>query len=368
MNPHKGKHIISECAGRMKVRIVVFALLCTAVGIALQCLCALRLIAGRATFSHHTWLFAAFPAGACLLAYGLACFQQNVRLNFWHYFSLCLFLPFYGAAGALIIAVWRHLGKEQTQIIDNYSDYISVDQDRAQTGSGSHSYEQRLHEELTIQSYHEILEGGNEFLKKALIGKLMDARPPEAVSLLKLALNDSEYEIRSYSATALTEIENLINEEIHSLIKGIEEEPRDIALKTAAAKKYLDYVETGLPDPNTAREYIKLSLLFTDSAESDADTDNDALASLLRQRIRAAHLSGDEELEMAACEKLLAIKPDATEAMIMLCEARFRAKDFQALYPLCGKFEQIAPECHPAMPAAHFWIHLGKTTETKNTA
>jgi len=296
--------------------------------------------------------------GAVLMAAGLCHFSQGNRwLTFWLYLGLNLFIPVYGAVGSLVIALylWR---SRSSGLADQYAAYIEAEevQEGAEEESlASGSVDQMVHQELSVQSYMDIVRGPDRLLKKALIVKILSEWTPNAVTLLKQALKDPEYEIRSYASTALTTIENRINQNILHLQEDLSQDPGNLRLNLKLAQSYLDYAGSGLLDKSSVDHYAHLAQdILVQIPEGETNGDGLALE-VLALRGQAARLGGDSAVEKEIYVDILVRHPDHHETLSHLCGLYFRERNFATLRHTARLFLRHTPAEHPAFAAARYW-------------
>jgi hypothetical protein len=313
------------------------------------------------------WLLSA-AIGAASLAYGLSWFtRDNGQLMFWLYAGVCLFVPFYGAIGSAVVA-WYLRRTVGGDLAEHFAEYIHVDQSTDEADAalqGSSSVDQMVHHELSVQSFMDIMRGPDRVLKKSLIGKILSEWTPNAVALLHQGLRDSEYEIRSYSSTALTAIENRMGERIQRLRKEYDGSPESASVGVKLAQSYLDYTGAGLLDEGSSRHYVQIARGIL-AAIPDPDVgDPDLWMSVATLRAQAARLSADMETEAAQYDLILAQNPEHQETLTRRCSLLFRQRRFSDLRQATARFLQIATEDHPATAAARLWSPLAPELESR---
>lgn len=296
--------------------------------------------------------------GALCTAVGLLHFVRgNIWLSFWLYLGLALFMPFYGALGSAAIALylWR---TNTGQLATQYADYVDAEESTLGDEDDFLSrgtVDQMVRHELNVQSYMDIMSGPDRILKKVLIGRILSEWTPNAVSLLKQGLKDPDYEIRSYSSTALTTIENRMNERILQLKKAIDEQPEDSSLRMKLGQSYLDYAGSGLLDPGSAHHYVHMVGEILDVLPAPPAEDDEMHLQILNLRATTARLNGDEQTEEQVYEQILERYPEHQETLNHLCALLFRQKRFSALRQACDLFLQQTSGDHPALGAARLW-------------
>ena len=294
----------------------------------------------------------------------------NPWLLFWLFLGLTLFIPFYGALGSTAISfyLWRATGGK---LADQYASYIDAEDSRiADEGesTAAGTVDHMVRQELNIQSYMDIMRGPDRLLKKALIGKILSEWTPNAVSLLKQGLKDEEYEIRSYSSTALTTIENRMNGRILQLKDGIAENPEDHSLQFKLAQSYLAYASSGLLDPGSASHYVRMGSDILETLPLPPPDEEDQSLQMLSLHGQAARLSDDLETEERIYSQILEQHPQHQETLSHLCALLFRQKRFGELHRTCDLFLQHTVGDHPAQEAAHLWSSSANETGNEVSA
>ena len=303
------------------------------------------------------WLAVALIGALGTAAGFTAITPGNTGLFFWLFFSLTLFIPFYGALGSAAISLYlrRAIGG---QLVTHYADYIEAEEshvgDEVELLSQG-TVDQMVRHELNVQSYMDIMRGPDRVLKKSLISKILSEWTPNAVALLKQGLKDPEYEIRSYSSTALTTIENRMNERILQFRQAVETDPEDGSLPLKLAQSYLDYASSGLLDPGSAGHYVRLGAEILDDLPPTTDEDDHWLRHLTL-RAQAARLAGDDRAEEELYGQILERHSEHQETLSHLCGLFFRQKRFGQLRLACQRFlRHTDDDDHPALQAVRLW-------------
>lgn len=273
--------------------------------------------------------------------------------NAWLYAVLILFAPPYGSVGAVALYLYRRTGNS-TGLARDYAAYIdaetSTDEPDA-TPAGS-SLDQMVQHELNVQSYMDIMRGSDRLLKKALIGRILSNWTPNAVSLLRVGLRDAEYEIRSYSSTALTAIESRMSDNLVQRRQQAEEDGNSTD-HLRLAEAYLDYVDAGLLDEVTTEHYVTLAGNALEKC--DFKPEDELYLRWASLRAQTAHAAGDHERERALCEDVLRVHPDHADTLRQLCELDFRQGHLRQLSGHAARLLGRISEDHPAVPAARLW-------------
>lgn len=297
--------------------------------------------------------------GALFLADGLSRFQpKSRRLDFLIFLSLCLFMPIYGALGALLWVAYRKWRQGDIHLAEEFVDYVQSPEGEHGTSANrleTDEAENIIFQELSIQSYTDIMRGPNTLLKKALIGKILQEWTPNAVSLLKLALKDEVYEIRSYASTALTTIEDRMNRAIQDARRSTQNNPDDLGLKLKLVHAYINYAESGLLDTSSSIHYASIAQEILDSEKNKINPDHDLYIECLSLQGQAASLTGDEDRQIQAYKNILEQVPNHQETLGHMCEYYFLQRNFTALSDSCKRFLEVTETEHPLVESARLW-------------
>ena len=347
---------IQDCSPERRARLVKYLCLSGLLtGLALEACFAWQVgFEIRATASLSSVLMAL--AGAVLTAAGLCHFSPgNPWLAFWLFLGLTLFIPFYGAWGSVLIALYQRLSTGWDLVVQ-YTDYVHSEkgkQDEDQEFFATGSVDQMVHQELSVQPYIDIVRGPDRLLKKALLSKITSEWTPNAVTLLKQALKDPDYEIRSHASTALTAIENHFNQGILRLQESIAREPDQTSLKLKLVQSYLDYASSGLLDQSSAEHYVHMAEEVLKGVQEE--NDEEARLYLLGLRGQAARLSGDAGAEKQIYQEILQSHPEHQGTLGHLCALYLREKNFSKLRRTCELLQRTATTDHSVLEAARMW-------------
>jgi hypothetical protein len=348
----------------------------------LRLLCLLALLGGlalEAGFAWYLWWLErpinllwvlALPAGALGTAFGLLLVTpEKSSLTFWFLLALNLFLPFYGTLGSVVIAFYLRYATGG-RLAQQYAEYIDT-QERQVSHKAEFftrgSVDQMVHQELHAQSYMDILHGSDDLLKKSLLSKIISEWTPNAVVLLREALKDPEYEIRSYASTALSTIENRMNTRLLQLKRGIDADPQDLTLRLKLAQGYLDYAGSGLLDENSTHHYIRMGEAILETLSSAvggelqeapspaADSEGELRLQVFALRGLAARMNRDPQREEKIYSEILEHYPEHAETLNHLCNLYFQQKRFADLRRVSPRFLSRIAGDHPAQEAARLW-------------
>lgn len=337
------------------------------IGIGLQAFCGAYLLSVFSFSLPWYVVLILFLLGIFFLSSGLAQFIQKKRdTHFWHYLGLNFFIPFYGALGSLVIALFRYLSKEKHADIYNVDEAYSFvkfkEDDEKEILFRRGSAERLINHELWVQSYFDIMRSPDRNLKKVLIGKIVREWTPNGVKLLRMALIDNDYDIRSYAATALSRVEDQLNNNLLELKKSLNKEPDNVLTKLKLAESYLYFCRTGIVDETLSEHYLKIAEGMLDEIEPAVKTNQDLWLDFLLLRGQIANLSGNTDKEKSIYEKILEINPQDTDTLAKLCSLQFEERNFSELKSSCHKLLGCIRGKNPLIESARLW-----TKETEKT-
>ncbi len=337
------------------------------VGSLLQILCPIFFIAlGYQMLVVAVALPLLYVCGVLMVSQGLTRVEAGQTDAFWLYFALGFFFPMYGAVGSVLISLYKSRTRSNAQevvtdIEDAYASSDIQEEIAARTEIRSEDDETRIHDELMVQPYVDIMLGPNRNLKKTLITKIINSWTPNGIDLLKIALGDIDYDIRSYAATGLRRIEDQMSSKVVELKEKLRSEPQNTEGKLELARLYLYMIRKGIADPSLSEHYLSVCDTVLTEAESQSMS-RDMHLELLSVRAQVAHLAQDPGLERKLLEQILAIDPDNVETLAGMCYLQFRCRDFASLVDTSQRFVQATPVNHPLADAARLWAQIDRRT------
>ncbi len=322
----------------------------TAAGYLLAAFGAILQIFAYTTASGPWGFLPSVAAGALLLAFGLdLASRRSSRLHFWIHLSVNLFLPLYGIVVSVAI-LFGHHAAEYSDAARDYAEYILPSTATVKEGEVA-TYDEALRHELMILSYFDIVRGPDRELKKNLIGRILETWTPNSVDLLRLAIKDSDYEIRSYASTALSAIEQRFNRAILERKAEHESDPGNPSGALNLASAYIAYARSGLLDADSSRFYAGLAARLLE------ETSEPGLFAVIL-RARASRILGDAAAALAHYARVLETDPVHGEALFETCRLAFDRRDWSSLIAACHRFKETAPDDHPALGAVEFWTGM----------
>lgn len=127
-------------------------------------------------------------------------------------------------------------------------DYVSADPQRI------------LYDNFQIEPFLDIIEGVDLDLKISAIGKLSHIKSRESISLLKMAQDDENYEVRYFASNSLSLMEKSLIEEIDTYNKSVTEYMDDHQYYTFRGLAYLNMYYLGIIDQTIGRVFLEQAL------------------------------------------------------------------------------------------------------------
>ena len=157
---------------------------------------------------------------------------------------------------------------------------------------------------------------------------------PIAISILREAVSDDSYGIRTYASSALQQIESQFQTSIVALKTKLRDAAQDADLRFDLVAAHLNYVESGLLETHLSRYYLRL----TDSLLEGFKPDN--LSHKLKIRFyelsaKSAHFTGNEVLQHRHVDALLKLDPKHRDALLQRCQHAFSTRDLITLKKTC---------------------------------
>ena len=301
-----------------------------------------------------------FPLGVIIMCTGLASAGEELPASFFLYLALSFFLPILGAAGSVVI--WLYGRRNKTRISDSadnaeaYSYEVLEDQLSMRESTQRIDMNTLVHHELMVQPYFDIMNGPNRNLKKTLISKILNEWTPHGVDLLKAALDDIDYDIRSYAASGLRAIEDQINERISELKEQLRAEPENVEIKLQLSRNYIYLVRRGIADPGLAENYLPLCRNLLLEAERTAVGSEKQMLEILSVQVHVARLMHNQREEERLYREILSINPMNVEILAGMCYLQFEKRNFPSLTSTCETFLYASPVNHPIAQSARLWI------------
>jgi tetratricopeptide (TPR) repeat protein len=113
---------------------------------------------------------------------------------------------------------------------------------------------QRQQGKAGVESFADILSGGDAAKKRLAIGLLTRHFRPGFAPALKLALTDADPSVRTQAATAVATIEGRFLARAQRLQRKVRERPKSFGRRQRLARHYDNYAFTGLLDPERERD------------------------------------------------------------------------------------------------------------------
>jgi len=272
---------------------------------------------------------------------------------------MILFIPFLGLPAAAALVLFRRLGPRRggryLASHDFMSDRFKITEER----SYPTTVEEIVRYELLVQSYADIIRSTDRNLKKALIGRLTEDYNslPVAVSLLKQALADGNYDIRSYASTALSRIEDRIAGSIGEMSDKLDLEPENVELRIRLIQTLTEYATSGLVDEVGKDHYLERAEILLNEFRRRYGQE----AAGVRLELAEAYICrarGDSGAELKSLERVLREQPDRADVLFNLCDVLFRRREFDSLVKYSGRIMQMKEAAPEIKAPASLWHEL----------
>lgn len=303
------------------------------------------------------WLFFAFLLPASVITgWGMSRSAGiNPNLDWALHSSLMFFVPAYGILGSAALFGHRIFVPHKAPEAEGDPERAQAERDHRRAHMATGSIEEMVRQELEVQSYFDIIRGNNRILKKALIGKIINQWTANSVQILKIALRDPEYDVRSYASTALSELENRMSKSIIEQKEEVRKDPGLVGLRLKLAKSYLNYADSGLLDASSSEHYIRSAKSILDDTQESLNLDDRSRVQILTLRAFSARIESDDASERSAYDAALLLDPSNQEALIHLCGVQFQAREFANLRTTVARLLGVIDRHHPAYQSAVIW-------------
>lgn len=143
---------------------------------------------------------------------------------------------------------------------EHFRRYTSSQESRIAHDYVSANQEKILYNSSQIEPFLDLIEGTDLDLKISAIGKLAQIRSRESIAILKIALDDDNYEVRYFASSSLSLMEKMLIADIEQLNRTISEVPADHGLVTKRGLAYLSMYYLGIVDPSIAHVFLEQAL------------------------------------------------------------------------------------------------------------
>jgi len=143
---------------------------------------------------------------------------------------------------------------------EHYRRFLETRQEELIIESLNPDEETKLHDSFQIEPFLDIIEGSDIDLKINAIGKLSAIPAKSSIALLKLALNDSSYEVKYFASNSLSLLERQLIGKIEVLGQNIERFPENPINFTQRGLAYLNMYYLGIIDSGVAEIFLERAL------------------------------------------------------------------------------------------------------------
>ncbi len=143
---------------------------------------------------------------------------------------------------------------------EHYRDHMHQNRFQITSEFTASKSQEILYDSAQIEPFLDIIEGDDIELKINAIGKLAAVRTKESISLLKVALEDPNYEVRYFASNSLTLMEKSIISEIEAYNQNISRFISDAQNYTLRGLAYLNMYYLGIIDKTIGRVFLEQAL------------------------------------------------------------------------------------------------------------
>ncbi|MBF0494001.1 MAG: hypothetical protein HQL28_02580 [Candidatus Omnitrophica bacterium] len=167
--------------------------------------------------------------------------------------------PIIGAAAFLLLAGLMLFGpKLKANVYGDYENYISEKGINTDIYGDKSGMLNNIREEVSFESYVNIVHWGDIASKMKVIGKLSDSAEAADIRLLREAVKDTSPEVRFYASGALLKLESSISSKISEMEETVKTRGSSADF-ARLGDLYAEYASSGLAPANLKEYYITLS-------------------------------------------------------------------------------------------------------------
>jgi len=256
--------------------------------------------------------------------------KNNIYSLYIYLLITALFFPVIGPLFAFLTSITIYPARKyfKAEIYKKYKENLAkASQDNEyvlEENRSEFEFMRNLREELSFDSFIDIIKGGNTLKKELLINKLASTVTSKNVSLLKLALKDPSQEVRLYASEALIKIESSLYKNIEQQKKKAQEQgtSKDYA---NLGNAYLKYTQIGIIDEVLLNYYLNLA---QDAFRKSLDINTNQPSIFLKY---AEILIKTKQYEKAkqALQKAVNLWGEKTEIKVLLGQLLFELKKYK---------------------------------------
>jgi tetratricopeptide (TPR) repeat protein len=324
----------------------LIALIASFIHLVFECAWVMQLLNAKVVFWGYQPTFApieffqahlVLSAGAGLVIYPF--FKKRFKIP-WHSYAYFIvtfilgILPLYGSGiifcGLVYLLIYRKDVVVEFSTVNEDIEFFKL----FDFGKAEQSREEifeRISFELETEPFIDILKGTDSELKKGVINKLVGVISPLTIQLLKVGLEDLDPEIRLMSTKALSKTEEMINDEIMTLVAKIKHDPDDFEAHNTLGNAYLRYATLGFLDPMTQKFYLQKVVTEYLISYQKQPKQTDLLLRLGHIFLLINNVPKAKEM----LKRSMDINPDNYDAYMLYSDALLAARDIEALEKHC---------------------------------
>jgi hypothetical protein len=295
---------------------------------------------------------AAYVVATVFLSWILSQSHDRLKIHsFWLFaITLGMFGP-YGLIGCCVFSVIEITNKRKFHNIEDDIEEIVI---KPVEDSLIEEERHLLNQELNMQSYFDILCSSNVALKKALISRFLYRQKISDIPLLKKALDDDEYEIRTFASTTLSRTEKFFNNVISEMRDHCNEHPENLKLRFKLCYKYYLYIKSGILTPELEYYYVIQTHALMDEIRQNQELSPLELLKLQVFQLVLNPFETDELVKEQCCKSILLQYPKQRHAISQLAAVYFKKRDSNSLFKLSQKIETL-PANYMSKKALILW-------------
>ena len=221
----------------------------------------------------------------------------------------------------------------------------------------SEGIEDHLHEAFQIQPYIDIIMGEDIDMKLSVCIKISKFRTSKSVIILKVALQDPNYEVRYMANNSLNKIEQYFMNEIDLLSDNIKKFPQNSDLFNLRGNNYLRLYNIGILDQYLANIFLKNALRDYQTVITQNPTE---FSIYLKIGYIYMKLSMHRELDLliSKATRLEMSQEDKAKLIFYQIESFYMRKEFSKVVSACKELD-LSHIKHPKiLVPTNFWRDL----------
>lgn len=274
--------------------------------------------------------------------------DKNRNLFFYLSLMLSVLFPVLGAVSIAVIYIYQTMVGVDLVSEDDLD--ISLDEESVLELEENIDDDANrfIRQRLDVESFSDILRGDNFNLKRSVIEILAHKDNKDSIKLLKIALKDSEPEIRFHASAGLRKVGETFQKRIFALQEEYNLDTNNFEINLLLAKEYFSFCRSRLVDVSTQKFYLNRGLESIIRALKLKPDDVNAL--LVHGKIKIE--MEDYQDAVTQLNKAHSLDKSNWDVLIWRCEANF----------YLGKFDKIKKDCQTVANLKPVWDRIGNVT------